>query len=35
MSGNILSKPVMSNEITDWGPVENFMVTGTVTEVTP
>ena len=28
-------KPFMSNQITDWGPVENFTVTGTVTEVTP
>lgn len=28
-------KPFMSNQITDWSPVENFTVTGTVTEVTP
>jgi len=33
-------KPVMSNQITNWSPVENFKVeefkvTGTVTEVTP
>lgn len=28
-------KPFMSNQITDWVPVENFTVTGTVTEVTP
>jgi predicted kinase len=28
-------KPFMSNQITDWVPVENFTVTGIVTEVTP
>jgi hypothetical protein len=28
-------KPFMSNQITDWSPVENFTVTGIVTEVTP
>ena len=28
-------KPFMSNQITNWSPVENFTVTGTVTEVTP
>jgi len=27
-------KPFMSNQITDWSPVENFTVTGIVTEVT-
>lgn len=28
-------KPVMSNQITNWKPVKNFNITGTVTEVKP